>query len=769
MSNGTNRLFQVMKKTSESTNITPSQVISLTVKSTQPLIFMRDDRLEITEEFCTFNKTVTPESLKVGDLITAFVFNGGQKYFIQQNNSQSGIGGNYNDLMNKPSINGVELIGNKSSNELNLATLNNSLRQTTIPINIGPVTGWYLALSGGKLADVANDNFSFTLLISQIYSQECGILHINIRNDNGTFWIANFKWLANSGLQSENFKLNIVDNKYYLYVKVPITHGKYNIRVLEEHTLDSHINYDLFTFNYPTAYDTIDEPEGINPTESHLPITGGTLTGNITYNMYGTSWVPFEVYGGAETATYGLGLKIGAGGSTIIGSGESAETLKTEVEAGSERLYLISDTYIGFYTNAQTYGNKTGMYLNSDCALHPMTSGTGFIGTVNYPWNWVYTNNLKVNQKMTYGSSGLYAPNGSGIYFDQYGNIHNQRAGSEGGNFSINSDATICSFDWKSGVSTFYYGISARSYISFANGGGTSYAGICNSSGVPIIRDHNNKNVTVDATGGTLFLGFQNTTGLDFFNGSMSMSSTQFNSKNIQCNGWLVVGGTLRPNGNNSYTLGNSSNYWSNGYITKLYFNELVEKDMNVAVVSGDSTNSYFGTGGGSSGKTTNLRGNTVRLYAHSGGGVYLGSSGSTAVTSDENLKDIYEVDSKYIDFFNKLKPINYVYKQNGHRKHFGFGARQVEQALLDSGLTTEDFAGVLKDKDVTICADENGTGEDIHYDELYSLRYEEFVSLNTLMIQKAFKELNENKNEINSLKGIIKELQNKINSLIGG
>lgn len=323
---------------------------------------------------------------------------------------------------------------------------------------------------------------------------------------------------------------------------------------------------------------------------------------------------------------------------------------------------------------------------------------------------------------------------------------------------------------------------------------GTQGYGLCNSDGASIIRDYNNKNVTVDATGGELFLGFQNTTGLNFLNSKAAIDSggnfvlngetyyrgksgsntinllraysnttalgdggyvtgiygSQINLKaGTTAESWLVVNGTLRPGSNGSHTLGQSGYYWSNGYITKLYFNELVEKDMNVAVVSGDSTNSYFGTGGGSSGKTTNLRGNTVRLYAHSGGGVYLGNSGSTAVTSDENLKHIYDIDDKYIDFFNNLKPVTYKYKSNGHRKHFGFGARQVEKSLIDAGLTTEDFAGVLIDKDVTIGADENGTGEDIHYNELYSLRYEEFIALNTMMIQKAFEEINKIKNKI--------------------
>lgn len=156
----------------------------------------------------------------------------------------------------------------------------------------------------------------------------------------------------------------------------------------------------------------------------------------------------------------------------------------------------------------------------------------------------------------------------------------------------------------------------------------------------------------------------------------------------------------------------------------------------------------------------TRIRGNTVRLYAHTGGGVYLGSSGSTAVTSDENLKDLYELNDKYDTFYDRLLPKTYKYKKDGcHRLHVGFGARQVEQALVNAGLSTEDFAGVLIDKDVTISADEAGAEEDVHYDELYSLRYEEFISLNTWQIQKLKRRLAE-------CEKVIGELNQKIIAL---
>ena len=146
----------------------------------------------------------------------------------------------------------------------------------------------------------------------------------------------------------------------------------------------------------------------------------------------------------------------------------------------------------------------------------------------------------------------------------------------------------------------------------------------------------------------------------------------------------------------------------------------------------------YFGVTEGSSASisTTYLRGKVVRLYAYSGGGVYLGTSGSTAVTSDETFKDLYNIDDRYVDFFDKLNPVVYKYKV-GHRRHLGFGAQSVEKALLDSGLETEDFAGIVVEEDVDIDDSYLSLGGSNHFNKLYSLRYEEFIALNTMMIKK--------------------------------
>ena len=194
----------------------------------------------------------------------------------------------------------------------------------------------------------------------------------------------------------------------------------------------------------------------------------------------------------------------------------------------------------------------------------------------------------------------------------------------------------------------------------------------------------------------------------------------------------------------------NVSNYAAEAY--KLTYNGYTFTNADSSAINVGLSDSASKSTGIS---LTRLRGSNVRVYAHSGGGVYLGNSGSTAITSDERLKDLYSIDERYDRFFEMLNPSTYIYKNNGHRKHIGFGARAVERALLNAGISTEEFAGVLIDRDVTICADEAGTLTDVHYDEMYSLRYEEFIALNTYMIQKLMKRVAELETYINMSKAI--------------
>lgn len=183
-----------------------------------------------------------------------------------------------------------------------------------------------------------------------------------------------------------------------------------------------------------------------------------------------------------------------------------------------------------------------------------------------------------------------------------------------------------------------------------------------------------------------------------------------------------------------------------------------------IPYIYGSNTSLYVGASGDVV-TTTLLRGQTVRIYSH-GGGVFLGSSGSTSITSDRNEKhDILELNDKYETFFKSLTPVTYKYNEGtSQRNHIGFIAQDIEDALTLSNLDTKDFAGIIIEKDVTIDYDggENSTGGK-HYDKLYSLRYEEFIALNTKMIQKNMECIEKQAKEILDLKQSITNLEQQL------
>ena len=180
---------------------------------------------------------------------------------------------------------------------------------------------------------------------------------------------------------------------------------------------------------------------------------------------------------------------------------------------------------------------------------------------------------------------------------------------------------------------------------------------------------------------------------------------------------------------------------------------------------------------------------NHVRTYESNGvgmnGAISLGSANyrfsqlyvtsSSISTSDKNYKDdIKSLTDKHLQFFVKLQPVSFLFKDGtSGRTHIGFIAQDVEQAMSECGLTDLDFAGFCKDQKIDSklvdgeevnepILDENGNPEYI-----YSLRYEEFIALNTYVIQELWKRVDavekeniETKNQIKSMQQDIAELK---------
>jgi hypothetical protein len=81
--------------------------------------------------------------------------------------------------------------------------------------------------------------------------------------------------------------------------------------------------------------------------------------------------------------TYGNGIAIGGGGAVILGGGEAATNIQTEISSGGDEVAIIaSDGAVKVYTNVQS--NKTTLStFNTDGTFTPKTSGSIASGNAN--------------------------------------------------------------------------------------------------------------------------------------------------------------------------------------------------------------------------------------------------------------------------------------------------------------------------------------------------------------------------------------------------
>lgn len=180
--------------------------------------------------------------------------------------------------------------------------------------------------------------------------------------------------------------------------------------------------------------------------------------------------------------------------------------------------------------------------------------------------------------------------------------------------------------------------------------------------------------------------------------------------------------------------------------------------------LSSDNLNCHLGPADFSRETVANVRGKYVKLYNHSGG--YCRVNGA-AITSDRNLKtDFRSFNELHEAFFMNLEPQVFKY-ENGtaKRDHFGFIAQDVEQALSDAGLSTNDFAGIIIDKNITRTEDDTDMNSlvDKGISEMHLLRMEEFIALNTHMLQKAFVKINELESKLAALTSMTENEEDKL------
>lgn len=119
--------------------------------------------------------------------------------------------------------------------------------------------------------------------------------------------------------------------------------------------------------------------------------------------------------------------------------------------------------------------------------------------------------------------------------------------------------------------------------------------------------------------------------------------------------------------------------------------------------------------------------------------------------TSDERLKNSFKNLDAFDEVFMDLNPIAFKYNNGkSDRYHFGFGANAVKNALLNHGFTTKDFAGFVQMTNAFNDEEYSGIADPM------GLRYTEFISWNTHMIQKLYKEIDYLKSEISQYKSML-------------
>lgn len=137
-------------------------------------------------------------------------------------------------------------------------------------------------------------------------------------------------------------------------------------------------------------------------------------------------------------------------------------------------------------------------------------------------------------------------------------------------------------------------------------------------------------------------------------------------------------------------------------------------KNNGLTLINQNGGNVFVGDNSG----ITVLRGSSVTLKT---------TSGSTVTSDLRNKYDIESISDPYESFMMRIQPVKFKYN-NGKsgRYHIGFVAQDVMDALIASGLDSTEFGGYV---------DLDGTGE-------LGLIYSEFISLNTYMIQKLYRRI---------------------------
>lgn len=322
---------------------------------------------------------------------------------------------------------------------------------------------------------------------------------------------------------------------------------------------------------------------------------------------------------------------------------------------------------------------------------------------------------------------------------------------------------------------------------------GNTYDVYISSEGFKIADKSNNRILQIDSDG---YVHMEELFVTYFFPRTIDCQNSMTVQGEIGTGGSIRSGGDVianvfrfKPNnsGNSSSTnyisMGNYNNAWNNYYYANGY-HAFYCNGNGVAYIqsNGIKMNNYdimFNLGHGikygesewilrgykSGDYNVTALGNTNRRTVLYGSQVRLNSSTGTTVTSDRRLKkDFSDFDERYEKFFMNLKPQTYkmAYEKNTeeYKRTNGFIAQDVEQALIKANINPEELDLISCDTADKEFLDEMFNGHPPDIIKQYSLNYNNFISINTYMIQKTRKEMFYQAGQINIQESIINDLQ---------
>nr|DAR45420.1 MAG TPA: Endo-N-acetylneuraminidase [Caudoviricetes sp.] len=144
-------------------------------------------------------------------------------------------------------------------------------------------------------------------------------------------------------------------------------------------------------------------------------------------------------------------------------------------------------------------------------------------------------------------------------------------------------------------------------------------------------------------------------------------------------------------------------------------------------------------------------------------------SSGGWKTTSDRRKKKDFRkllADDRFERFFMLLQPMEYRFIENDEKMHIGFVAQNVEQAMEDCDISENEFYGlehaVFSEKDFESNEEwEKFLERNDGANDMYTLCYQEFIALNTAMIQKLQNRCNDFERRLSVLERSVSHAEN--------